>query len=756
MGCLISAVRNITCTLQSTRSFTACKTAAALLLCFASMPGIAEVIRDQGRIFGTGGTVEVTENTLSQSITAGISGQLAAIKIQLNAEVPTPAPHLNLAILTGGHPPVGKVLFSELLDLRTAKNDDILTWDVRKANLVFNSGDQFVFTISTSALGVVIAANDPPGYPGGELYLNGRALPPYEMNDIAFITYVVQPPAAADDPIPEPDSHHPAIEPGDVAQPPTAPEDIPGWSGHETGLVIAANDPPGYPGGQLYMNGTPLPGDRRNDLAFITYMIDSGQEASSGNAAGLRRVQDQGQIFGTDGTVQITADTLAQSVTAGISGQLAAITMQWNAELPDEPVPLLNLGLLAGGDPSTWKTLFLEQLHPVTGLAVDSTGVFTWDLTEANLHFEKGDAYTFTLSAEPGHTDAQAVSAADIGVIANDPEVLTRDCGYSARYRDRSIWFFGDTILKAPNADNQRILCNSWSLTHDQDAADGVTGFQPPVDEIGSSISLVPLTEAERRFNLRHQGKECLEPPCGTRWAIWPGTIAVDQEAKVAYVFYHKVLVETGDFNYTSVGHSIAILEDIDGQADRPDFSLYEDYPTLMFSEERDGFGSAAVLVGRQLYVYGCELQLEGILKPCRLARVAIDKILERDAWQFYQGQGTWSYDLSAATTVFHGNDMMSVFYNEHLSRYIAIYSQPLSTRVMMRTAERPEGPWSQASELFDGRKSAGSWGWIYDALAHPELSTDNGKTTYITYSRNTGPFKSEFRLVAVELALIQ
>lgn len=716
---------------------------------------MATVVKDQGRLYATAGTVELSRDTLSQAITAGIPGQLAGIQIKFRRALPVPTPGLGLAIRAGGNPPTGKVLYAEQLDPGQHTADQVLTWDLRGAELVFQQGEQFLLTVSATAPGLAIAANDPPGYLQGELYLNGSPLPPGALNDIAFISYVVQPPVDPGEAIPAPGGY-PLFEPDPDEEPGPDPDDRPdedpGASGDASGLVIAANDPPGYQGGMLYRNGAPLAASQRNDLAFITYMVPDSAEAGDDNQAGPPAVEDQGRIFGTDGVVSLTADSLAQSVTVGVSGQLAAITMQWNAALP-EPPPLLNLGLLAGGDPSTWEPLYGQQLDVVKGLATDSSGVFTWDLGQANLHFDEGEQFTFTLSAELGRQEVQVVSTRDIGAVANDPQILSRDCGYSARFRGRLVWFFGDTILRTPNADDQQLLCNSWSLSLDDDGADGVGDFLPPVDGVGASMALVPLTGEEAAFNSKHWDKDCQVEPCRSRWAIWPGTIAVDAKADVAYVFYHKVLVGAGDYNFTHVGHSVAVLDDLDGPAERPEFRLFKDYPTLMFAGERDGFGSAAVAVGQFLFIYGCEMQVEDVYKPCRLARVRVERVLERRAWKFYQGQGQWSPDLASAVTVFRGNNMMSVFYNEYLSRYVAVYSQPLGTRVMMRTAERPEGPWSRATELFKCDESMGFMGWIYDALAHPELSTDGGRTMYITYSRHTGLFRTEFRLVAVEVA---
>jgi hypothetical protein len=43
---------------------------------------------------------------------------------------------------------------------------------------------------------------------------------------------------------------------------------------------------------------------------------------------------------------------------------------------------------------------------------------------------------------------------------------------------------------------------------------------------------------------------------------------------------------------------------------------------------------------------------------------------------------------------------------------------------------------------------------WIYDAIAHPELSGGDSRTIYFSYSRELAPFRSEMRLVRVEFAV--
>jgi hypothetical protein len=162
-----------------------------------------------------------------------------------------------------------------------------------------------------------------------------------------------------------------------------------------------------------------------------------------------------------------------------------------------------------------------------------------------------------------------------------------------------------------------------------------------------------------------------------------------------------------------------------------------------LFTQNEPSFGAAALIDSGVLYAYGCG-------KSCPLGRVDPANVLDRSAWTYWAGNGRWSPNLSDAISVFSGDDIVNVSWNAYLGEYVAIYSEPISDEVMIRTAPRPEGPWSGERRIFTARAPAGG-GWIYDALAHPEFNTGGGKTMYVSYSRATGAFSSEVRLVAIE-----
>jgi hypothetical protein len=353
---------------------------------------------------------------------------------------------------------------------------------------------------------------------------------------------------------------------------------------------------------------------------------------------------------------------------------------------------------------------------------------------------------------DPGRGPAAVVVAnsVDLGPLETNSMIRGRDGGYSADINGRSVWLYGDTFLASPAEDGRTLLDNSWSWTEDRYAADGIVGFLEHTDNLGMPGNILPPTEVEAAFNQAHLINDCREPPCGARWALWPGTLLADPQRDRALIFYHKIYAETGAFNFYGVGSSLAVWDDFNAMPQRPVFDPDAEHPTLMFNAQEPPFGSAAVIRDDTLYVYGCETV--DLVKPCKLARVPLAEVLDRRAWRYYAGEGRWSEDLSQARPVFHGNDIMSIAYLPARDCYLAVYSEPLDTKVMLRTAPHPEGPWSAPLFAFKGQAPNNKDAWIYDALGHAEFAEQDGLVQYISYSREMGMFDFEVRLVTLEL----
>ena len=355
------------------------------------------------------------------------------------------------------------------------------------------------------------------------------------------------------------------------------------------------------------------------------------------------------------------------------------------------------------------------------------------------------------LRSETGLPAAAIVEkTVDLGIIESEPAILGRDGGYSVRFQSHSIWIYGDTVIRQNDHSDPLLLSNSCSRTMDRNAGDGLTGFKPCRDTNEVPGELFPFTAEELAFNREHQSLTCPSEPCGSRWALWPGAAVSDSAANRLVLFFKKVLVKPEILNFETKGHAMAVWRKLDEPPERIQNYPQSRWPGLMFGETEPAFGSAAVVVQSIVYVFGCNL--EGFSKPCRLARVPLADITDRRAWEFYGTSQKWQKDIDSCQVVLNGNDMMSVSYNHYLERYLAAYSQPMSTGVMLRTAKNIEGPWSQPYKAFAAKEPENTIGWIYDAMEHPEYAEKNGKVIYITYSRQTGPLTFEMRLVRITL----
>jgi len=358
------------------------------------------------------------------------------------------------------------------------------------------------------------------------------------------------------------------------------------------------------------------------------------------------------------------------------------------------------------------------------------------------------------IESAPVARAVRLVAVDDLGVIPNPPGTQGRDGGYSVLFEGRDVWAFGDTILSATGRGEPEMISNSWSWTTDLDASDGITGFHERRDVDGRPLKLLPFTAEEAEYNAAHEGQNCATPPCGTRFAIWPGAMVDDPARDRALVFYVKIFSSPGMLDFRVDGHSLAVWPGFETRPVRPIVAPGTEDPTLLFERGEPSFGSAALITGDTLHAYGCDLK--GLRKPCRLGRVPLRHALERKAWLFFSDGGKWVADTTQALPVFDGNTIMSVSWARFANSYVAVYSRPMDAQVVLRTSPRLEGPWSEELPLFEAKRPAVEPAWVYDALAHPEYAQNDDRVQYVTYSRAIATDEFETRLVRVELGPVE
>jgi len=339
----------------------------------------------------------------------------------------------------------------------------------------------------------------------------------------------------------------------------------------------------------------------------------------------------------------------------------------------------------------------------------------------------------------------------DLGPIPTNPDILGRDGANSALFQGFSVWLYGDTFLAKPDVQDRTLIGDSWSFTTDLNAHAGLFGFHEQVDPTGAPTMILPETPGEQAFNQAHNVNNCGQNPCGARWALWPTSISVDPADNSALIFYMLVSAQPGAFNFQIIGTSVATWRNIQQEPQRATLNppIVPEHADLLFTQDEPEFGTGSFHSNGTLYVYGCGVPSNGFDLGCRLGKVEPASAQNRNAWTFYAGNGNWSSNLSDAISLFNGGG--SVSWNNYLQQYITVYSQIFSQNVLIRTAPKPEGPWSGAIVAFEAMAPAS--GNVYDAHAHSEYDLNGGQTIFVSYSRATpAPFSSEVRLVSVTL----
>jgi len=200
---------------------------------------------------------------------------------------------------------------------------------------------------------------------------------------------------------------------------------------------------------------------------------------------------------------------------------------------------------------------------------------------------------------------------------------------------------------------------------------------------------------------------------------------------------YAKVYAEPGEFNFTIVGTSIAVWESFDAGPTRPAVTSDVQGSTLLFDGESEGEFGIPVIAEDHLYLFSCSGGPSGS-SACRLARAPLDGAFQRTSWRF-RGADGWTERVADAAALFSGSPNMTVHWNAHLGRWLAVY---MADGVVARTAPALEGPWSRPKTLFRPRED----GAIH-ALAHAEYQQGDGATEYVTY------LAQDFRLLRIDLA---
>lgn len=162
--------------------------------------------------------------------------------------------------------------------------------------------------------------------------------------------------------------------------------------------------------------------------------------------------------------------------------------------------------------------------------------------------------------------------------------------------------------------------------------------------------------------------------------------------------------------------------------------SVFEPNRTLVW-------GSSVLILGKTAYIYGTDDQRHDATLDRYLvvARAPASKMEITSLWEYFDGKA-WSKDFRRAAHISEG------FATEHSVTnygrgYLAVYTRNgLSPDILARYAERPWGPWSEATRLYTcPEMSSIPKSFTYAAKAHASMTT--GNEVILSYVVNSTDF---------------
>jgi len=331
------------------------------------------------------------------------------------------------------------------------------------------------------------------------------------------------------------------------------------------------------------------------------------------------------------------------------------------------------------------------------------------------------------LNKVAGVASAPVVDAVvELGTVSKPPTVLTRDGGESALIGGQILWTFGDTIFNPKSVDGDNLRSNTAALANPSQPL----VVTEPTDANGAPYQALPFTAAEQAYNDSTNNSN-------DRIALWFGGLVPNTNGS-GLAFYRKLYVK-GNFIFPAIGVGTANFA--------PGSTAGVRDPGLLFNSNEPQF-SRPLLYNGKVYLYG-NLNNGDPTLPFGVARASsLAKATKRSAYRFWNGS-QWSTNIATTVKIFDQiPGQVSASYNTYLQSFIAVHSGVFSNKIYLRTASKPEGPWSAPQELFTGMPPTS--GANRAGLEHSELAKNGGKIIYVSYYRPTGFLQGELRLVEV------
>ena len=317
--------------------------------------------------------------------------------------------------------------------------------------------------------------------------------------------------------------------------------------------------------------------------------------------------------------------------------------------------------------------------------------------------------------------------------IVEEPLGISRGAAFTLAFDQGEYWIYGETW--DDSGPGLRVLGSSATLV--SQGADPCIDAQNVRDTEGRLLQLLEPTEEELARLAASNDDRALR--------LWP--VGGFVHAGQGYVYYQKALV-AGVFDVTVVGVGIARLS-YGGVGQRVRVARYGHDPFLLWAAPDLGWGSGAWLAPDGFaYVYGCH-RAGASEHVCRVGRVRAAHAGDARAYAYWTGT-EWSPDAERAVAVLERLPGVSVAYNGHLGRFLAIHGRSLDDHLLGRAGRSPWGPFDEARQLLTGTRPENFW--ISGVQQHPAYERAEGRTLLLSYHTRPAQAAPGLRLVEVHL----
>lgn len=301
--------------------------------------------------------------------------------------------------------------------------------------------------------------------------------------------------------------------------------------------------------------------------------------------------------------------------------------------------------------------------------------------------------------------------------------VLFQDGAQSIPVNGGTLWLFGDTFFGKPPV----------SAPPDLSESQGACGTTIAFMEAGRTNLPPHLNYFLNASGAVTNPLSLFRDETPERFRIWPlGGIGIGPNVYLYYSMIEKT-AGPGPWNFRGVGGGLAVAEG----------------PLQPFKRLRPGgnwrFPVEPIQVlheGRTLYLFEISSRPKGLI----LARVAEEQVENPAAYEFLDGD-QWTTNRAAAKVVLReAYGQVSVVWSPALRCYLMATSSDFfhPLEIQLRTARRPEGPWSPPLRIAVPDLPGETTTLVYGTFLHPELSCESSPHFIATFCRT---LKGEWKL---------